>query len=83
MDSLFLKSLIIRHINNFVTFLSNEFKIEKDLIIKKIYDNYEIIIDNYKIDMIDIYNEIGIEEIPMGISNKTNIKLDQLFHSSK
>ena len=54
MDSLFLKSIIIRHINNFVTILSNEFKIEKDLIIKKIYNNDEIIINNNKIDMIDI-----------------------------
>tara|TARA_B100001094_G_C18180758_1_gene800745 strand:- start:2551 stop:2802 length:252 start_codon:yes stop_codon:yes gene_type:complete len=83
MDSIFLKSIIIKHINNFVTILSNEFKIEKDLIIKKIYNNYEIIINNIKIDMIDIYNEIGIDEIPITITNNTNVKLDLIFNSSK
>ena len=81
MDNI-IKTIIINHISNIINKLSIELKIDKSEIITKIYNNSNIIINNINIDMYDIYNNIGIDEISIGNTDYSNIELDNIFKSS-
>ena len=81
MDNI-IKTIIINHISNIINKLSNELKIDKSDIITKVYNNSNIIINNINIDMYDIYNNIGIDELSIGNTDYSNIELDNIFKSS-
>ena len=83
MESIVIKKIILKNISNLVNNFSNEFHIDKKKLIDKIFIDYNFKIDNDYIDIFDIYNYIGMDELSLGITKYSNNKIDSILSSSK
>jgi len=83
MESIVIKKIILKNISNLVNNFSNEFNIDKKKLIDKIFIDYNFKINNDNIDIFDIYNYIGMDELSLGITNYSNNKIDSILSSSK
>ena len=83
MESIVIKKIILKNISNLVNNFSNEFHIDKKKLIDKIFIDYNFKIDNDYIDIFDIYNYIGMDDLSLGITKYSNNKIDSILSSSK
>ena len=83
MESIVIKKIILKNISNLVNNFSNEFHIDKKKLIDKIFIDYNFKIQNDNIDIFDIYNYIGMDELSLGITKYSNNKIDSILSSSK
>tara|TARA_B100001093_G_C26833509_1_gene1017248 strand:- start:590 stop:841 length:252 start_codon:yes stop_codon:yes gene_type:complete len=83
MESIVIKKIILKNISNLVNNFSNEFNIDKKKLIDKIFIDYNFKINNDNIDIFDIYNYIGMDELSLGITKYSNNKIDSILSSSK
>ena len=83
MESIVIKKIILKNISNLVNNFSNEFNIDKKNLIDKVFIDYNFKIHNDNIDIFDIYNYIGMDELSLGITKYSNNKIDSILSSSK
>ena len=83
MESIVIKKIILKNISNLVNNFSNEFNIDKKKLIDKVFIDYNFKIHNDNIDIFDIYNYIGMDELSLGITKYSNNKIDSILSSSK
>ena len=83
MESIVIKKIILKNISNLVNNFSNKFNIDKKKLIDKVFIDYNFKIHNDNIDIFDIYNYIGMDELSLGITKYSNNKIDSILSSSK
>ena len=83
MDNIILKNICLKNIKLLINNFSLVYNIDKKYIIDSIFKEYNLIIDKNNINIIDIYNYVGIDELSMGNTNYNNKIVDSIFSSSK
>lgn len=83
MDNIILKKIILKNISELIINISYNFNIDKKEIIDRIFIDYNIILNNDNINCIDIYNNVGMDELSLSNSKTSNNRLDNMFSLSR